>query len=59
MTLKEAVLLSLEEIDGLTNYLEVYNHIVAKKNFDFGASKTQGSTVSALLSTSNATVTQE
>lgn len=49
MTLKEAVLISLEEISGLTNYLEVYNHITAKKYYDFGSAKTPGSTVSALL----------
>jgi hypothetical protein len=49
MTLKEATLISLEEIGRLTNYLEVYNHIIAKKYYDFGASKTPSSTVSALL----------
>ncbi|MCB9189969.1 MAG: hypothetical protein H6599_11900 [Flavobacteriales bacterium] len=49
MTLKEAVLKSLEEINGLTNYLEVYNHIVEKNYYDFGTAKTPGSTVSALL----------
>ncbi|ASB50331.1 COG2958 family protein [Alkalitalea saponilacus] len=49
MTLKEAVLKSLEEINELTNYLEVYNHIVEKKYYDFGTAKTPGSTVSALL----------
>ncbi len=49
MTLKEAVLKSLEEINKLTNYLEVYNHIVEKKYYDFGTAKTPGSTVSALL----------
>ena len=30
MTLKEAVLKSLDDINELTNYLEVYNHIVTK-----------------------------
>lgn len=49
MTLKEAVLKSLEEINELTNYMEVYNHIVEKKYYDFGTAKTPGSTVSALL----------
>jgi uncharacterized protein len=49
MTLKEAVLISLEEIGKLTNYLEVYNHIISKKYYDFGASKTPASTVSAML----------
>jgi len=49
MTIKEAVLKSLEEINALTNYLEVYNHIVEKKYYDFGSAKTPGSTVSAFL----------
>lgn len=49
MTLKEAVLKSLEDISTLTNYSEVLNHILAKKYFDFGAGKTPGSTVSACL----------
>lgn len=49
MTLKEAVLKSLDEVSVLTNYLEVYNHIVKQKYYDFGTSKTPSSTVSALL----------
>ncbi|PIQ22476.1 MAG: hypothetical protein COW65_02910 [Cytophagales bacterium CG18_big_fil_WC_8_21_14_2_50_42_9] len=49
MTLKEAVLKSLEEINGLTNYSEVCKNIIEKKYYDFGAAKTPGSTVSALL----------
>jgi uncharacterized protein len=49
MTLKEAVLKSLEEINGLTNYLEVCNHIIDKKYYDFGVAKTPSATVSALL----------
>ncbi|WP_204378269.1 hypothetical protein [Hymenobacter lapidarius] len=49
MTLKEAIIKSLEDIGGLTNYSEVLNHVVAQKYFDFGAGKTPGSTVSASL----------
>jgi hypothetical protein len=49
MTLKDAVLTSLEEINNITNYLNVYNHIVEKKYYDFGASKTPASTISAVL----------
>ena len=49
MTLKEAVLKSLDEIGGLTDYLKVYNHIVAKNYYNFGTSKTPASTVSRLL----------
>ena len=29
--IKEAILKSLDDINGLTNYLEIFNHIVAKK----------------------------
>lgn len=49
MTIKESILKSLDDINGLTNYLEVFNHIVAKKYYDFGTSKTPASTISALL----------
>lgn len=49
MTLKEAIIKSLEDISGLTNYSEILNHILLKKYFDFGAGKTPGSTVSAAL----------
>lgn len=49
MTLKEVVLQSLAEIKSLTNYMEVYNHIVNNKYYDFGESKTPASTVSSML----------
>jgi uncharacterized protein len=49
MTLKEAALKSLEDIDNITNYLAVYNHIIAKKYYDFGTQKTPSNTVSAVL----------
>lgn len=49
MTLKEAILKSLDEIGGLTTYAEVLNHILKHQYFDFGTSKTPGSTVSASL----------
>lgn len=49
MTLKEAVLKSLEDINDITNYLAVYNHIVNKKYYDFGAAKTPSATISAVL----------
>lgn len=49
MTIKEAILKSLDDINGLTTYLEVYNHIVANNYYDFGVAKTPASTVSALL----------
>ncbi len=49
MTLKEAVIKSLEDLGNLTNYSEVLNHILSKNYFDFGSGKTPGSTVSACL----------
>jgi uncharacterized protein len=49
MTIKEAILKSLDEVNDLTNYMEVYNHIVAKRYYDFGSAKTPSATISALL----------
>ncbi|MEB0280702.1 hypothetical protein [Mucilaginibacter sp. 10B2] len=48
MTIKEAILKSLDDIQALANYLQIYNHIIEKKYYDFG-SKTPVSTVSAIL----------
>ncbi|MCX2741176.1 hypothetical protein [Pontibacter anaerobius] len=49
MTVKEAILKSLDEINALTNYMEVCNHIIANKYYDFKDAKTPQATVSALL----------
>jgi hypothetical protein len=49
MTIKESILKSLEEINGLTNYMEVYENIIKNKYYDFGPAKTPPSTISALL----------
>lgn len=49
MTLKEAVLKSLEEIKNITNYSAVLNHINEKNYYDFGDGKKPGSTVSSIL----------
>ncbi len=49
MTLKEAVLKSLEDINEITNYMTVCNHIVNKTYYDFGNSKTPSATISAVL----------
>lgn len=49
MTIKEAILKSLDDIKGLTNSFEVYSHIVEKGYYDFGSAKTPASTVSALI----------
>jgi hypothetical protein len=49
MTLKEAVLKSLEDIGGMTNYSAVCEHIISKKYYDFKDAKTPSATVSAIL----------
>lgn len=49
MTLKEAVLLSLSDINEITNYLAVQNKIVEKNYYDFGQARTPGATISAVL----------
>jgi uncharacterized protein len=49
MTIKEAILKSLDDISGLTNYMEVYEHIAKNNYYDFGTAKTPAATVSALL----------
>jgi len=49
MTLKEAVLKSLEDINDVTNYWTVLEHIIAHDYYDFGEAKTPGSTISAVL----------
>ncbi len=49
MTIKEAILKSLDEINALTTYMDIYNHIVKNNYYDFGTAKTPASTISALL----------
>jgi uncharacterized protein len=49
MTLKDALLRSLEDIAEITNYSEVYKHIVKNHYYDFGDSKHPTNTVSASL----------
>ena len=49
MTIKEAILQSLDDLKISTNYMEIYNHIIEKKYYDFKDAKTPQSTVSALL----------
>jgi len=49
MTIKEAILKSLDDINGLTNYMEVHDHIIKKGYYDFGKAKTPPATISALL----------
>lgn len=49
MTIKEAILKSLSDLNKVVNYLEVFNHIIDRKYYDFGEAKTPAYTVSALL----------
>ena len=49
MTVKEAILKSLEEIGGLTNYSDVTAHIIANNFYDFKETKTPQATVCAQL----------
>jgi len=49
MTLKEAILKSLEELKEVKNYKEICEHIKIKKYYDFGDAKTPSATVSASL----------
>ncbi|OIV40355.1 hypothetical protein [Flavobacterium johnsoniae] len=49
MTLKEAILKSLDELNAVTNYSAVLNHIIEKNYYDFANAKTPGSTISAIL----------
>lgn len=49
MTVKEAILQSLTDLKGLTNYQEVCQHIINKRYYDFKEAKTPAATVSALL----------
>ena len=49
MTVKEAILKSLEELNKLTNYNEIYEHIVKNNYYDFGKSKTPALTISGQL----------
>ena len=49
MTIKEAILQSLEDLKGISNYMEVYDHIIENNYYDFKDAKTPASTISALL----------
>lgn len=50
MTIKEAILQSLEDTKGVSNYLDIYNHIIKKNYYTFNKdAKTPESRVSALL----------
>ena len=51
MTIKEAILISLEELKGLANYMDVHNHIIENEHYAFGDAKTPPATISAILGT--------
>ena len=49
MTIKEAILKSLDDIKGLSTYLEVYDHIIQNSYYAFKKGKTPTATISAQL----------
>ena len=49
MTIKEAILQSLEDLKRIANYMEVHDHIIKNNYYDFKDAKTPASTISALL----------
>ena len=49
MTLKEAVLKSLEDINNTATYMEVYNHIINRQYYKFISAQTPSATISATL----------
>lgn len=49
MTVKEAILKSLDDINTLSSYMDIYENIVNNHYYDFGLAKTPASTISALL----------
>lgn len=49
MTIKEAILKTLEDLKKLSTHNEVYEHIVSCRYYDFGDAKTPAATISALL----------
>ena len=49
MSIKEAILKSLDDINNLTTYMDIYNHILRNNYYEFATAKTPASTISALL----------
>jgi len=49
MTIKEAILKSLEDLPKLLSHNEIYDHIIQRDYYNFGDAKTPASTISALL----------
>lgn len=51
MNRKEAILKSLEDLNKVANYIEIYENIIANNYCDFKDSKTPAATISGLLTT--------
>ncbi len=49
MTIKEAILQSLEDLKITATYFEIYEHIIKNNYYDFKTAKTPAATISALL----------
>ncbi|MGB5868316.1 MAG: hypothetical protein WBG69_10640 [Arcobacteraceae bacterium] len=49
MTIKEAILKSLEDLHKLSSHNEIYDNIISQKYYDFKDAKTPTATISALL----------
>jgi len=49
MTIKEAILKSLEDLHKLLNHNDIYEHIINQGYYNFGDAKTPTATISALL----------
>ncbi|ADG92668.1 protein of unknown function DUF511 [Arcobacter nitrofigilis DSM 7299] len=49
MTIKEAILKSLEDLHKLLTHNDIYEHIIKQNYYNFGDAKTPASTISALL----------
>lgn len=49
MTIKEAILKSLDELKSMLNHSELYNHIIKNNYYNFGNAKTPKATISAQL----------
>lgn len=47
MTIKEAILKSLEDLQKILTHNEIYEHIINKDYYNFGDAKTPASTISA------------
>jgi len=49
MTIKEAILKSLEDLQTMSNNIDIYEYIIKNQYYDFKSAKTPKSTISAQL----------